>query len=190
MKEATVFIMSMVVSTVVFTAGQLATATGTKLFAVGSVMIDKCSVSGELTRKDDGVYAEFVVKNESDSDATAEFYYAAYCTPAGSALSRMMPRPSLVKADKCTVKLTAGESKTVEVLVHSEQAPVAQGEIVQGAPTALNTPPSWTLAVSKTEIEKLAGFGAVLPAQAMGNITLKDGAAVLDSDAVNNAGKL
>ena len=189
MRNATVFIMSMVVSTLVFTAGHLATATDTKLFSVGDVTIDGCGVSGELTRKDDGIYATFVVKNESDVDATAEFNYAAYCTPAMSKFARMMPRPSQVKADKCTVKLSVGESKTVEVLVRSEKAPAATAKSEKVDLGFVDIPASWTLAVSKSAIEKLGGLGGVLPAQALGKTKLKAGTAVLASGTVENSDK-
>ncbi len=137
------------------------------------------------------MYARFVAKNGSEKDSALEFNYAANCTPGGSMMSRMMPIPRQVKTDKCILKIVAGESATVDVLVRTEARPVAvvkaEGKDIE---FRAKLPDSWSLMVSKNPITRAVGFGALIPVPVLTNVKLKDGAAVLDSGTVKDLARV
>ncbi len=185
MKYMNTFLMSMAVSTCIFTAGQIINADSTSLFSGSKVSIDECDIKGQLVREDDGIYARFTVANETGSDKSMRFYYAANHTPASSRMSRMGPRSNRVKGDECKLEISAGNTETIEILIKKEaRTPVLA---IAGGTEKTMSPEYWSLMVAKDPIKVVQGWGAVIPAVAVENVKLEKGTAVLDSGEVKES---
>ncbi len=150
----------------------------------GKAIVDGCEVTGQLVRKDDGVYAVLDAHNPTEKEATAQFNLAVHCTPASSPMMRMIPMPSMIHRQHIDCRLAAGESKKTEILVKKEKRPAVAANTANTTqltanalqlPAAESTlqvpvkfsdligPPSWSLAISREEIKDAPGWGGSAP---------------------------
>ncbi len=178
------FFITTVLTTAVFVAGHFANATrnGDAVRSVaastGKVVMEECQVTGELVRKEDGVYAVFRTNNDSGTTRFLNFYYAVTCTPAMSLFSRMVPMPKEIKKGCVAMSAEAGKNSKMEFLV--QKAP-ERAEKVLAVETAagenrsrllLGSPEIWMLTVSLDDISPTPA-GGVAPIVAAGGNTIQ-----------------
>lgn len=195
MKHLNMFLFAMTVSACIFFAGRLVIGSGSSegrplAKSLGAAAINECNLTGRIEGRANGVYAIFDIDNPSKDDRPVNFHYAVTRMPAMSMLSRMMPRPEIVKKGVISCQAKTGHA-TEEVLL-KEAAPSAPGSaMVAGNPAASTnviaamdkfmTPESWSLVVSRGEIREIRGWGAVAPAVSDSVISLDKGEAVIAS---------
>lgn len=150
----------------------------------GKAILDECEVTGQLVRKDDGVYAVLNCTNTTDHAVTVQFHCGVHYTPASTPLMRMLPRPSTIHREYIECRLLAGKASRMEILVRKEARPIdakdAEAESSMDAGLRALNPPSWSLAISREEITDAAGWGGSAPlAAGSEGIVLERGMVVL-----------
>ena len=145
----------------------------------GSVLVDGCTLTGRLVQDRDKVYAVLTAANPGAEPATVDVRFAAFLTPAGSPMMRMMPMPTQVAQGRATITVPP-DSAVDRVLQIQEgvalpapDAPPTDEELFFGGRD------TWGLLVSRSEIPEAAGWGAVAPSIAAETFVLGDAQIVL-----------
>ncbi len=195
MKNVSAFIFAMAGTACLFFARGFVTADSDNIAgrpvanSLGAAIVDDCEIRGKLVARDDGTYAVFDIVN-SASDTEIKFNYAAYCMPAASMVSRMMPVPVMTKQGTVDLCIKCGESVTKEYLIREDKPAAAEAGKKETAGTqwkkitesaGLKSPDMWWLMIGREEIKSAKGWGAVGPSVTSEGIRLDKGMAVLAS---------
>jgi hypothetical protein len=146
----------------------------------GVATINECQVRGRIESRPQGVYAVFEFENTTEAEKEIKLNYLATRTAPMSMLSRMGPRPETVK--KGTLECHVKTGSTTEEVLLKEQAPAKAEMPATGGVAKVEmkmTPEIWSLVVSREEIKRIHGWGAVGPAASDATISLDKGEAVL-----------
>jgi len=147
--------------------------------ASGAVTVDGCTLTGRLVQDRDKVYAVFAAANPGAEPATVDVRFAAFLTPGGSPMMRMVPMPQQVAQGRTTI--TVSPDSTASHVVQIKDGVPLPAEPAQPAELDLGGfgSETWSLLVSRSEIPEAAGWGAVAPSVASDTFELGDAQVML-----------